>query len=119
MRFTPDGRFLAAGSNGAIQIWDLPKRQLIRTLEGFERVVSCLAFNPDGTLIAGGTQDGQVWVWWTETGRRVQVLNTGKRGVRALSFAPDGQTLVTATSKSPVAVWDVLPDLRIEPENGL
>ncbi|MBA4186618.1 MAG: hypothetical protein C0467_01230 [Planctomycetaceae bacterium] len=110
MMFTPDGRYLAAGFNGAVQIWDVPARQLVRTIEGFERVVTCLAFGPGEKLLAVGTGDGQVWVWSVETGRRVQVIETGNRGVRALAFSPDGKTIVTATSKAPVALWDVAPE---------
>ncbi len=110
LTFTPDGRYLAAGFNGAVQIWDVPGRQLVRTIEGFERVVTCLMFGPGEKLLAAGTGDGQVWVWSVETGKRVQVLETGNRGVRALAFNPNGKTIVTATSKAPVALWDVTPE---------
>jgi WD40 repeat protein len=109
LAFTADGARLAAGFNGAIQIWSVPDRKLVRTLEGFERAVSRLAFGPGGALLAAGTQDGQVWVWSAATGRRVQVIEAGERGVRALAFSPEGKALVTATNKVGVAVWDVAP----------
>jgi len=116
LAFTPDGRYVAAGFNGAVQIWDVPGRQLVRTIEGFERVVTCLAFGPGEKLLAAGTGDGQVWVWSVETGRRVQVLETGNRGVRSIAFSPDGKTIVTATNKAPVALWDVAPEPVKDPE---
>jgi len=119
LAFTADGKFLAAGFNGAVQLWDVTNRRLVSTLEGFERVVTRLAYSPSGDLVAAGTQDGQVWVWATDTGRRVQVLGTGTRGVRALSFSPDGKQIVTATSKGPVALWNVAPIPANDPDRDL
>jgi WD40 repeat protein len=106
--FSTDGKRMAVGFNGAVQIWDVAERRLERTIEGFERVVTRLKFAPDDRLIAAGTQDGQVWIW-TETGQRTQVIDTGTRGIRAIAFSPDGRLLVTATNKAPVALWDVIP----------
>ncbi|VTT97734.1 wd40 repeat-containing protein : WD40 repeat-containing protein OS=Nostoc sp. (strain ATCC 29411 / PCC 7524) GN=Nos7524_0419 PE=4 SV=1: FecR: WD40 [Gemmataceae bacterium] len=114
MAFTRDGRYMAAGTNGAVQVWDVPERKLVRTIEGFERSVSALAFSPDGALVAAGMGDGQAWVWSAATGRRVQVIETGERGVRSLVFSPDGKSLAAATSRAPVTLWDVAP----EPADG-
>lgn len=110
MAFSADGNHLAVGFNGTVQLWDVQDRKLRRTLEGFERVVTRLAFSPSGDLLAAGTQDGQVWVWSATTGRRTQVIDTGTRGVRAIAFSSDGKRLVTATNKAPVAVWDMAPE---------
>lgn len=115
MAFTRDGRTLAAGSNGAVQVWDVAARKVVRTVVGFERTVTAAAFSDDGSLLAAGLSDGQVWVWSARTGRRVQVLETGTRGVRALAFSPDGKSLVTSTNKAPTAVWDVAPEPPAEP----
>ena len=116
LAFTGDGRQLAAGFNGVVQLWDVPGRKLLRTLDGFERVVTRLAYDPKGELVAAGTHDGQVWVWSARTGRRVRVIETGSRGVRALAFSADGKLLVTATNKAPVAVWEVAPAPADDPD---
>ncbi|MBM3983918.1 MAG: hypothetical protein FJ304_27350 [Planctomycetes bacterium] len=118
LTFSSDGKYLAVGFNGAIQLWDVPGRELLRTLDGFERSVTRLAFSPMGDLLAVGTHDGQVWMWSTETGRRTQVIDTGTRGVRSLAFSADGKLLVTATNKAPVAVWVVssTPPAGSEPD---
>lgn len=116
LAFTPDGRFLAAGFNGGVQVWDVPARALVRTIEGFERGITRLTYSPDGRLLAGGTGDGQVWVWDAATGRRTQVIQTGTRGVRALAFRADGRFLATATNRAAVALWDVVPPAVGEPD---
>ncbi len=110
LTFSADGKRLAAGFNGAIQVWDVPGRKLVRTLDGFERTVTRLAFDTNSKLLAAGMGDGQVWVWATANGSRTQVIETGTRGVRAVAFSPDGKRLVTATNKAPVAVWEVSPN---------
>jgi anti-sigma factor RsiW len=115
LAFSADGKHLAAGFNGAVQIWDVPDRRLVKTLEGFERTVTRVAFDTTGKLLAAGMGDGQVWVWSATTGQRTQVIDTGTRGVRSLAFSADSKFLVTATNKAPVAVWEVVP----EPANDL
>jgi WD40 repeat protein len=110
LAFSADGKHLAVGFNGAVQLWDVPDRKLLRTLEGFERVVTRVAVSPTDDRIAAGTQDGQVWVWSAPTGRRTQVIGTGARGVRSLAFSANGKLLVTATNKAPVAIWEVAPE---------
>ncbi|MBL8794348.1 MAG: FecR domain-containing protein [Planctomycetia bacterium] len=108
MQYSPDGRYLAAGITGQVQLWDVARRELVRTIRGFERVLLSLAFSPDGTLLAGGTQDGQVWLWDVATGEEVQVIQAGASGVRVLAFAPDGRSLITGGIKrQPLMQWDV------------
>ncbi|MDB5310553.1 MAG: domain, G-beta repeat [Gemmataceae bacterium] len=110
LAFSADGRYLAAGFTGFVQVWDVRSRDLIRTITGFERIALCLAFSADGKRLAGGTQDGQVWVWDVRSGNTVQQMEVGGRGVRAVCFGPDGRSLLTAASRAPVAVWDVVPE---------
>lgn len=116
LAFSADGKHLAAGFNGAVQVWDVNGRKLVKTLEGFERVVSRLVFSPQNNVLAAGTQDGQVWVWSADTWRRRQVIETGTRGVRSVAFSADGKLLVTATNKVGVAVWDVAPEPANDPD---
>jgi WD40 repeat protein len=105
--FSPDGRHLAAGFNGTVQLWDLRTRELVRSIAGFERALTSLAFSPDGARLAGGTQDGHVWLWDAATGRQTQLIEVGGRGIRALAFSPDARRLAVLANNSPVTLWDV------------
>ncbi len=109
LAFSADSRSLAVGFTGTVQLWDVPSRELVRAISGFERVIVCLAFSTDARRLGGGTQDGQVWVWDAQTGNPVRQFVVGPRPLRALSFSPDGRSLVTAATQAPVAVWDVGP----------
>jgi WD40 repeat protein len=105
--FSNDGRQLAVGFNGYVQIWNVQTRELVKSITGFERVVSCLAFSPDGTVLAAGTQDGQVWLWSVASGKAMQLIDVGSRGLRCLDFSPNGKRLVVVANNAPVGLWDV------------
>lgn len=71
--FSPDGKLLASGGRDhQIRLWSvdkaLEKRELheqdaLIVLEGHEKPVLSLAFNPDGTLLASGSGDNTVRMW--------------------------------------------------------
>jgi FecR protein/WD domain, G-beta repeat len=107
LAFSNDGRFLAGGFNGLVQVWDVQSRELVRTITGFERVLTCLVFAGDGRMLAASTPEGQVWVWSVASGKAIQLIDVGSRGVRALAFSPDGKRLATVANNPPVALWDV------------
>ncbi|MCX6359461.1 MAG: WD40 repeat domain-containing protein [Armatimonadetes bacterium] len=58
--FTPDGLFLASaaglrGAGASLRFWRVSDGELIRTFdEGFDTLVRCLAFSPDGAFMAYG-----------------------------------------------------------------
>ncbi len=106
--FSADGQHLAVGFNGLVQVWNARTRELDKSITGFERVVTCLAFSPNGKVLAAGTQDGQVWLWSVATGKAVQLIDVGSRGVRCIGFSPNGKRLVTVANNAPVGLWDVV-----------
>jgi hypothetical protein len=63
LAFTPDGRALVSSSReeGKVRVWDLRKRQVIRTLDAGAEA-RCLALSPDGRAVAVGTvRHAVVW----------------------------------------------------------
>ena len=52
-----------------------------------------IAFSPDGSLVATGSEDRTVKIWDPKTGRELTTLRGYPGGIRSLAFSPDGHRL--------------------------
>jgi WD40 repeat protein/tRNA A-37 threonylcarbamoyl transferase component Bud32 len=111
--FSPDGRRLAAGNEGVVNLWDWRNGQLLRSLPGHEKRAISVAFSPDGRRLASGSWSGGVMIWDAETGERLHTLSEHRQPVSALSFSPDGRRLVSASFDRRLIVWDTMTGRRL------
>jgi hypothetical protein len=77
-------------------------------------ITNCLAFRPDGNMLAGGGNDGWVRFWSTAhpaNNRPVQKEKLQYDVVTSLAYSPDGNKLVTAGEECRINVWR-LPQVR-------
>ncbi|RRR75970.1 MAG: hypothetical protein EI684_03720 [Candidatus Viridilinea halotolerans] len=116
MRFAPDGDHLATGDqNGNLVIWQLSTGQALRQLSVGQRVISEVAFSPDGLVVAAASEGwrseaGAVWLWNVIDGTLLSRLgiDTAERmlePVLRLAFARDGTTLVAGTATGQILRW--------------
>jgi WD40 repeat protein len=135
LAFNSSGEFLASGyydtcdlDNG-VAVWDVSNQKLSWRLKGHSCDVTCVAFSPDGRLLA--SVSGESWfaeeweeppspgyeikLWDLKTGALVRSI-TGHNGqATSVAFSPDGKLLVTGhrddmTDHQPTGtlrVWDV------------
>jgi WD40 repeat protein/serine/threonine protein kinase len=114
--FLPGGNVLAAcgvdlDRKHGILLWNAATRQRIDThFEGSEGELKCLAYSPDGRLIAASTPTGngglfRVRLWDAETGQVHDTLPEEDITLYRVAFSPDGRLLATCTG-TPVTVWD-------------
>ncbi len=86
-------RLVSAGKDGAVKIWDWPGGALVQTLEGHLEPVMAVAYSPDGSVLASGSQR-RVLLWDAGTFQLLRTLDTPGDGL--LAFTPDGRMVVTA-----------------------
>jgi WD40 repeat protein len=66
-----------------------------------------VAFDPRGTLLAGGDANGHVYLWNIATGRQVANLATGGADVNSVAFSPDGTMLAAGDYIGSTYLWNV------------
>jgi WD40 repeat protein len=66
-----------------------------------------IAFSPDGSLIATGTDDGNVRIWRSSDGSLVHDLIGHRFPVRIVAFSPDGMMVASGGSDNTARLWMV------------
>ncbi len=133
MEFSPDGTQLATGNlDTTVQLWDTTTGKELITLqkpkqskgnlvfsqdgknivrdpmkdERMGRPIS-LAFSPDGTILACGSEDCTIKLWNTLTGELIVIFTGHLSTIRILAFSPDGNTLASGSADGTVRFWDI------------
>src|SRR5262249_20157958 len=117
LAFHPEGRLLATGvgaasrASGEIVIWDTSSGQRLMALQGHTRPVGCVAYSPDGPLLASASIDGTVMVWEAASGRSLLHYREHSGVVHWVVFSPDSRWLASASEdavkgQSQVKVWN-------------
>jgi WD40 repeat protein len=102
-----DGRsVISASSDATLKVWDLERRQVLRTLTGHTGTVLAVAISADGSRAVSGSLDGTLRLWDLTLGRELKVLLRLERIlVGTVAITPDGRRAISAGDK--VRVWDV------------
>lgn len=104
--FSPDGKYLAAGSwDGKVYLWDLTGK-LIKKLEAQEGVLS-IDFSHNGKYIAASGWEDTTKVWDVESAKELFYRNGHSKSVTGVLFSPDNQQLITIGVDQTVKIWEV------------
>ncbi|MFO1095360.1 MAG: protein kinase [Planctomycetaceae bacterium] len=122
--FSPDGRLLAAGNDGVVNLWDWRANECVRELTGHEKMRISVAFGEDGR-VASGTWWGTTRLWGASSDNNSGQLLTdptaSRHPVSALAFDSTRQRLAAARYDRRVDLWDTQTGQHISalPHGGL
>ena len=116
--FFPEGRILATAS-GPVLFWDFRSGELVREIY-CSGSVKCIAVSADGTLVAGGTEEGGIAIWDISAATDEAKLEWEGHAaeVENLAFSPDGSRVVSDSNDNSVRVWEVKSGLCLETSVG-
>ena len=115
---SPDGRFLATGSNdpaGYIQLWDCLSGKRVRVFQGHDDAVISITFSHDGLRLLSSSYDKTARLWNVETGEQIVAYKGHTWWVWAAAFSPNDQQIVTAGQDGTAIIWDTLSGKRLFP----
>lgn len=131
--FSDDGNLLAFAvdnlrrgghqDNCALYVLDLSTGEVRPPLLDSADAIFCVAFSPDGGLVAAGGHDRCVRVWDLTTGRTRFTFANLELPVSCMAFAPNGRTLAvgmywpgipTQSDGKYCALWDLTTGTRRE-----
>ncbi|MEM7760440.1 MAG: NB-ARC domain-containing protein, partial [Cyanobacteria bacterium P01_A01_bin.40] len=74
--------------------------------ETFGNILS-VAFSPDGTLLASGDTQGNIYLRQMPSGQIVKIYHAHQTWVRGIAFSPDGKTLASGSLDFTVKLWAI------------
>ena len=116
---SPDGRYLASGSNsgseqqgytGSVSFWRLSDAERLFVFYLDRRGVSGLAFSPNGQTFAAAVTskdyiDNGFVFWNTHTWEITRTMRTG--GVLDMAFSPDGRYIASTPDRFAIRLWQM------------
>jgi WD40 repeat protein len=114
VKFSPDGKLLAAGGgepsrSGDLTLFDAATGKATATWkERHVDIVMSLDFSPDGKRLASGAADKIARVTEIASGKQVNLLEGHTHYVMGVAFRADGRVLASAGADGVVISWDMI-----------
>ncbi|MEE1097422.1 MAG: TIR domain-containing protein [Bacteroidales bacterium] len=117
--WSPDGKYLASGSEDVLVIiWDANSGERLKTLEGHSHFVWSVSWSPDGKYLASGAGDNNVIIWDANSGEKLQTLKGHSCAVWFLCWSPDGKYLASESHDNILKIWDVNYGVEVKTLDG-
>ena len=112
VKFSPNGAFLATGSNKLISLFDTVSCSLYAELDisnnsDKEIFIRSVSFSPDSKQLAVGSEDCLIRIWDLETRKIIHSISCHKQEVYAVEYTPDGRYVVSGSGDRTIKIIDI------------
>jgi ankyrin repeat protein/WD40 repeat protein len=111
--FSPDGKALAVGSGDwlgrpkpVIEIWDLDKKAVVKTLAGHAFDIISLAFSKDGNTLSSADAQGILKLWDLTSGKMLHSMGEEDFHIK-MAVSPDGRLGAEPDQDGTIRVYDL------------
>ncbi|MBI5008346.1 MAG: hypothetical protein HZB98_01540, partial [Bacteroidia bacterium] len=106
--YSPDGRFIATGSEDkTVKLWRRADGREIRSYNGNSSGIRSVSINSSMSLILAVGDNGIVTIWNLNTGEIVKHFKHDTDKFTCAGFNPQGTRIATGSYKSFISVWEI------------
>ncbi|KAF9147737.1 U3 snoRNP protein, partial [Linnemannia schmuckeri] len=107
---SPDGLLVVSACTidgiPAINIWLRVTNEIVHTLTGHSRDISCVAFSPNSQHIASGSVDKTIRIWNTQSGEVINTLKGHDKKVTSIAYSSEGNQIVSGSEDGTIRLWE-------------
>lgn len=110
LAYSPDGRWLAAGSgfrDSVVRLWDLRDGPRVYSLRGHAGWVRSVTFSKDSRFLASASSDQSARIWDVQSKSELRILRGHQSQLFSVDFGPDGDLLVTGAKLGEAKLWSL------------
>jgi WD40 repeat protein len=110
LTFSSEGRYLAAGVDREVRIYESHTGKLVRRCTGRMGSQESIAFSPDGSRIVTGGADRTIHLWGLHDAKQdreipIKFPERRNENIEAVVFTPDSQTVLAFIPKFEKSSW--------------
>ena len=101
-----DGRYLAAGTDRLIRVWDSEKEEWVRSIDTGDYIFA-LNWGRESHVLGSGGYQGVIDLWSADSGEKLRRIAGHTAAVKALAWSPQGDYLASGGEDRIVRIWDL------------